>query len=83
MKRSTDEIRYFLLKLSARKQVNIEYARKEIATGLQSALKNAKDLERMGFLKIYETKVGKRMYREIKTTNDGRKFLKRLENIMS
>lgn len=81
MRRSTDEIRYCLLKVCSKHKSNIEAIREEINTGLPSILANAKSLEKMGFLRIYEIKIGKRFYREIEITPDGRYYLSKLKKI--
>jgi DNA-binding Lrp family transcriptional regulator len=80
MKRSTDEIRYFILNLLNEKgRMSIEKVRQKINTSLQTVLNNAKDLETFGFIKIKEINRGKRKYRELEIKEEGRKFLKKLE----
>ena len=75
MKRTTDEIRYLMLKILNNKQKdNVESVRKEIETGLPSILQNAEDLEIFGFIKMHEVNVGKRKYRELEVTGEGKKF---------
>lgn len=75
MKRSTDEIRYLILKTLIKNQKgNIEAVRKEINTGLQSILNNVEDLEIFGFVKLKETTTGKRKYRELEITKEGGNF---------
>lgn len=80
MKRTTDEIRYLMLKMLNQKQkINIESLRKGIRTGLPSILHNAEDLEMFGFIKLHEINIGKRKYRELEITEEGRKFLGKIE----
>ncbi len=75
MKRTTDEIRYLMLKILNNKQkYNVESVRKEIGTGLPSILQNAENLEIFGFIKTNEVNIGKRKYRELEITEEGKKF---------
>ncbi len=75
MKRTTDEIRYLILKtLIKKRKGNIEAVREEINTGLPSILNNVEDLEIFGFVKLKETTVGKRKYRELEITKEGENF---------
>lgn len=79
MKRTTDEIRYLMLKILNKKQkMNVESLRKEIGTGLPTILHNAEDLEIFGFLNLHEINIGKRKYRELEITEEGRKFFKKI-----
>lgn len=83
MKRSTDEIRYLLLKELNKVQMgNLESLREKIGTGLTSVLLNAEAMEKMGFIKIHATNIGKRTYRELKITNDGKKYYERLRKLI-
>ena len=80
MKRTTDEIRYLMLKvLNKKHKLNVEALRKEIGTGLPSILHNAEILKAFGFIKLYEINIGKRKYREVEITEEGRNFLKKMK----
>jgi len=79
MKRSTDEIRYLILKLLSEKRINVEQIRKKINTSLQTMLQNAEDLEIFGFIKMYEIDIGKRKYRELEITEEGKKFFESIK----
>lgn len=81
MKRESDEIRYHILSCVNDERCNIESIRSRINTGLPTMLKNSNNLQKMGFIKIHETKVGKRLYREIEITDDGKEYFKRLKRI--
>lgn len=82
MKRGTDEIRYLILKLLDKKgKTNIEGLRKSVNTSFQTILTNTKFLNVLGYLKMFETDVGKRKYREMEITPEGKKFLKKLEKV--
>jgi DNA-binding MarR family transcriptional regulator len=81
MKRSTDEIRYFILKSLIEGRCNLEAIRAKLETGLQTVSKNAESLEAMRFIKIYETKFGKRKYRELEITSDGKMFFERIKKL--
>lgn len=82
MKRATDEIRYLILKiLNEKGKLNVEKLRQFVDTGLMSILNNAEDLEIMGFIKMHEIKAGKRKYRELEITDEGKVFLGKIKKI--
>lgn len=81
MKRSTDEIRYFILKYLTENRCNLEYVRAKLGTSLQTISRNAENLEAMRFIKIHETKFGKRKYREFEITDDGKIFFERIKKL--
>jgi len=79
MKRSTDEIRYLILKALVKKHKdNIESIREDIGTGLPSILHNVEDLEIFGFVKLNEMIFGKRKYRELEITKEGEIFFDKI-----
>jgi predicted transcriptional regulator len=82
MKRTTDEIRYLILKiLNEKGRLNVETLRQLVGTGLLSILGNAEDLDSMGFIETYEIKIGKRKYRELEITDEGKLFLKKIKKV--
>lgn len=79
MKRSTDEIRYLILKeLDEKIKINIENVRQKVNTSLQTIINNVEDLEIFGFVKVNETSIGKRKYREIEITKEGKMFFEKI-----
>lgn len=83
MKRSIDKIRYLILKvLSNGNKINLERIRKEVNTGLPTILLNVKNMEKMGFVNVYQQNIGKRTYTEVNITSDGKLFLKKVAKII-